>query len=68
MEAMRINCPMRHENGNCKAAGGFCTAVSDSICQALHNAYAKGSYDALKQIADAMNHREWYRQAREDRL
>jgi hypothetical protein len=27
----RANCPMRHENGNCLPAGGFCTAVNDEI-------------------------------------
>lgn len=39
---IRRTCPMRHENGNCLAAGGFCTAVNDEICQALHNAYEAG--------------------------
>ena len=38
----RLNCPMRHENGNCLAAGGFCTAVNDPICEALHNAFKHG--------------------------
>ena len=38
----RENCPMRHENGNCLPAGGFCTAVNDPICDALHNAYENG--------------------------
>ena len=37
----RKNCPMRHENGNCLAIGGFCLAVNDEICQGLHNAYNK---------------------------
>ena len=41
--AERLDCPMRHpDNGNCLAAGGFCTAVNDSICEALHNAYYCG--------------------------
>lgn len=35
-------CPMRHENGNCLPAGGFCTAVNDCICEALHNAFNSG--------------------------
>lgn len=35
------NCYMRHENGNCLPAGGFCTA-NKSICEALHNAYEMG--------------------------
>ena len=39
---LRKNCPMRHENGNCLPAGGFCTAVNDSICEALHNAFRHG--------------------------
>ena len=40
-------CPMRHkENGNCTVIGGFCVdAVSDEICEALHNAYNKGFKD-----------------------
>lgn len=43
MNERRINCPMRHpDNGNCTVAGGFCTAVSDPICEALHNAYDCG--------------------------
>ena len=41
----RKDCPMRHENGNCLPAGGFCTAVNDSICEALHNAYRHGESD-----------------------
>ena len=39
---LRENCPMRHKNGNCMPAGGFCTAVNDAICEALHNAYDTG--------------------------
>jgi hypothetical protein len=39
----RKDCPMRHENGNCLPAGGFCTSVNDSICEALHNAYNCGA-------------------------
>lgn len=35
------NCHMRHENGNCLPAGGFCTA-NKNICEALHNAYELG--------------------------
>ena len=38
----RKDCPMRHENGNCTVAGGFCTAVNDPICEALHNAFDCG--------------------------
>ena len=39
------NCPMRHENGNCLPAGGFCTAVHECICNSLHNAYSHGFSD-----------------------
>lgn len=39
---LRKDCPMRHENGNCLPAGGFCTAGSNPICEALHNAYNNG--------------------------
>lgn len=46
MKDFRRNCPMRHENGNCTVAGGFCTAVNDPICEALHNAYDSGCWDA----------------------
>lgn len=49
----RKDCPMRHENGNCTVAGGFCTAVSDPICEALRNAYYKGSFDcAIKLVGN----------------
>lgn len=38
----REDCVMRHENGNCLPIGGFCTAVNEAICDALHNAFNKG--------------------------
>ena len=38
----RKDCLMRHENGNCLMIGGFCTAVSDTICTAVQQAYEKG--------------------------
>ena len=44
----RGECPMRHENGNCTIAGGFCTAVNDPICEALHNAFYCGEYSNHK--------------------
>ena len=47
----RGDCPMRHENGNCTAAGGFCTAVNDPICEALHNAFDCGKTSVLRKIA-----------------
>ena len=49
MNGNRGNCPMRHENGNCTVAGGFCTAVNDPICEALHNAFDCGHRSALRQ-------------------
>lgn len=50
MKIERKNCPMRHpEIGNCLVAGGFCVdAISDEMCEALHNAYDSGYYDALR--------------------
>ena len=44
----RKDCPMRHENGNCTAAGGFCTAVNDTICEALHNAFNCGEQSKIE--------------------
>ena len=49
MTDKRKGCPMRHENGNCTVAGGFCTAVNDQICEALHNAFDCGYRSALRQ-------------------
>ena len=46
MNKSRKKCPMRHENGNCLPAGGFCTAVNDPICEALHNAFRHGESEA----------------------
>ena len=48
MPDKRKDCPMRHENGNCTVAGGFCTAVNDPICEALHNAFNCGYRSALR--------------------
>ena len=46
----RKDCKMRHENGNCTVAGGFCTSVNDPICEALHNAYECGyRHSALRE-------------------
>ena len=58
MDELRKDCPMRHENGNCTAAGGFCTAVNDCICVALHNAYECGRSDVLFCIRDALKERD----------
>ena len=52
--ADRKDCPMRHENGNCLPAGGFCTAVNDSICEALHNAYRHGESDERDRLVLSM--------------
>ena len=49
MTDKRKDCPMRHENGNCTVAGGFCTAVNDLVCEALHNAFDCGHRSALRQ-------------------
>ena len=51
---LRKDCPMRHENGNCLTAGGFCTAVNDSICEALHNAYRNGESDERDRLVLSM--------------
>ena len=48
MNGNRKDCPMRHENGNCTVAGGFCTAVNDPVCEALHNAFNCGYRSALR--------------------
>lgn len=48
----RKGCPMRHENGNCLPCGGFCTAVNDEICDALHKAYNRGYIDCYWQRWD----------------
>ena len=49
MTKKRKDCPMRHENGNCTVAGGFCTAVSDPVCEALRNAFNCGYRSAIRQ-------------------
>ena len=53
------NCPMRHENGNCIPAGGFCTA-NKNICEALLNAYRMGKAQLPQQgtTKDAIS-RQW---------
>ena len=55
MTDKRKDCPMRHENGNCTVAGGFCTAVNNPICEALHNAFDCGYRSALRQQETAAN-------------
>ena len=55
MTDKRKDCPMRHENGNCTVAGGFCTAVNGPICEALHNAFDCGYRSALRQQETVTN-------------
>jgi hypothetical protein len=52
---LRTDCKMRHENGNCLPCGGFCTAVSNEICHALHNAYNHGFNDCHEIIRNNKN-------------
>ena len=50
---MRKDCPMRGNLGNCSPVGGFCLdAVSDEICEAVHNAYYCGFHNALKTMKE----------------
>ena len=50
---MRKDCPMRGNLGNCSPVGGFCMdAVSDEICEAVHNAYDQGFCNALKMLKE----------------
>ena len=50
---MRKDCPMRGNLGNCYPVGGFCMdAVSDEICEAVHNAYQHGYCDGLAMPKD----------------
>lgn len=59
----RENCKMRHENGNCLPCGGFCTAVNDEICKALHNAYQHGHDDCISSL---VLEKWWIKDAKED--
>ena len=53
IEGMRTKCPMRHpDNGNCQPTGGFCTAVNDQICEALHSAYDLGGFDTFRRLQE----------------
>lgn len=51
----RADCPMRHESGNCSPVGGFCTAVNDPICEAVHAAYDAGTYNANLRASKALD-------------
>lgn len=46
----RKDCPMRHPNGNCLPCGGFCTAVNDEICEALHQAFQSGYQTHIEDV------------------
>ena len=47
------HCEMRHENGNCMPAGGFCFCeYNKEICKALRHAYEMGKYNAAKEISE----------------
>ena len=57
---MRKDCPMRGSLGNCSPVGGFCMdAVSDEICEAVHNAYDQGFYNALKTLKEQEAQRDY---------
>ena len=50
---MRKDCPMRGTLGNCSSVGGFCVdAVSDEICEAVHNAYQQGYMHAIIRLKE----------------
>ena len=49
-DTIRHDCPMRHENGNCLVAGGFCTSIVEPLCEILHNAYNAGKFDSMEQM------------------
>lgn len=47
----RKDCPMRNQdNGNCLPVGGSCTAVNDSICEAVRSAYTFGGFNICRHI------------------
>ena len=55
---MRKDCPMRGNLGNCSPVGGFCMdAVSDEICEAVHNAYDYGFYNAVRTLKEQEEHK-----------
>lgn len=53
----RKDCKMRNENGNCLVAGGFCTAINDPICEALHNAYDCGYTEAIHRVQQELGNK-----------
>ena len=52
----RKNCRNRHENGNCLAVGGFCTAVDDKYCKYQPNEERpkKTNFDKCCESMEAM--------------
>ena len=59
----QLDCPLRHENGNCVAHGGFCLAVDDNTCRALKEAYKQGLRDntaRVKKLISKLNEQKAY--------
>ena len=52
------DCKMRHENGNCLPAGGFCTA-NNNICEALQNAYNHGYFEGCQTGFEKGKEEKW---------
>lgn len=52
------DCKMRHENGNCLPAGGFCTA-NTNICEALQNAYNHGYFEGIQKGFENGKEQKW---------
>ena len=60
MDDKRKDCPMRHESGNCLPAGGFCTAASYPICEALHNAFNHVEHTMVNHLlANGVTVQQW---------
>lgn len=59
MDSTRINCPMRHDNGNCLPCGGVCLAVSNEICRGLRNAYRDGANSWMLKQEPTVSDGKW---------
>lgn len=46
----RVNCPMRHQNGNCLPVGRFCTAINDDMCARVRKACNDSKNAFLEQV------------------
>lgn len=57
---LRTHCPMRNQMGNCLPCGGFCLAVNDEICEALHNAFEHGYRTCLEERIGDTDEEEEY--------